>query len=251
MSAAFARSIHGAVSNTPQRFRYEADLVTVLTHSLALFAETQREVVWALEVRVGGASVDLMLAVPDVPRLKRRVDSGTRLTGAHLVVMLALDFHTPRTWLQVYRRIGTSERQVKSLLADLLDTHHIVSPDHTGFLRGSRSRPYFTKIISVEAKLSKWPVVLRQAARNKLFSNYSYAALDETRSAPARSSMAEFASAGLGLATVAADTQSVNMAWQPTSSEPSSRIMHWLAMEELARRTALGESQRFGGPCAI
>jgi len=236
-----------AVWSVPQgsrSFRREADLVDTLSGSAYAFVDSATQIVLSHEVRVGAGSVDLMFGIPDPTLLRSRLQSNVRLSAAHIVLLLALEAVVPRTLTQLCHRTRIAERKAERLLSDLLQTRFASEcGEGVRFVRTENSRPYFRAIVSVEAKLRKWSVALRQATRNRLFSNCSFVALDVTHSRPAEEHLHLFAQAEVGLATVGAADASVAMSWRPPPGEPSSQLYYWEAMEALAQKLADGEAQ--------
>lgn len=186
------------------RFRYESDMLPVLTRSLTdlTFGRTT-----AAEAQVF-LEVPAVHGVPDVTAIRfdwaavsRRASSGVRplTTDAEVRVALALT-SAPSLPSEVAARSGLSSDYVRRAVLPLMIEAGWVSRHKDGRLARARDALWVSKrIVTVEAKLRDWSRAIGQARRQQLSADAAYVALELATVLFIADSLPRIADGGIGV----------------------------------------------------
>lgn len=218
-------------------YQTEADLIETVMLNLAVFLPHQDTPHVAVREHVVGAGkVDIVLAnaLPDLlaKRMQTTPDQTSDVRNVNALVLSQLHFRKALTISTISRRCGLSADAIMEIIHHLVVTGLCSECRNLTFVRTNLSKQ-FTDIIAIEGKLQNWRAALRQAYRNRLFSNFTYVVLDAKHARPAISNKNEFASSGVGLAVANADSNTVTIVQKPTSHRPISNVMHVIAQETI------------------
>lgn len=215
----------------------EAELIETVMSNLSIFLPQSKGAYIAVrEHIVGSGKVDVVLADthPDLlaQRLASIISQNRLLPTITALVLSHLHFKKALRSETLSRRCGLPINSVTDVLQDLMESGLCSRHGNSTFVRTKLSR-HFTEIVSIEGKLQDWRTALKQAYRNKLFSNFTYVVLDARHSRPAINRMKEFSAAGIGLAIAYADSNTVEIVQRPAFNRPISPVFYEIVQETM------------------
>jgi len=160
---------------------------------------------------------DLLFAKLDVPNLLRRLRQSTPpLVRTELLILQTLreDRRMRLATLASALHLGTEH--VRRVLARL-ERYGLVAESAAGVLRRLETvRPFVTRLVSVEAKRSRWRSALVQARAHRPFSNEAWVAFDAAFISRFRAVQRQFVASGIGLLAIDAATNRSTIIVQPS-----------------------------------
>jgi|SRR5882724_1004914 len=127
--------------------------------------------------------------------------------------------------------MGTSTKKMRSRLSSLITVEAIKESSNLFFL-SSLWRRILPEVITIEVKVSNWQRAIKQAARNRIFTHYSFVALPENIALRIRTESV-FSKLGIGLISVS-DTTAVVIK-RPCRRNPTVWIYYYRLASLLAR----------------
>ncbi len=228
-------------------YRTEAELIQTVLDQLEKFLPFTGDYAAFQEVPIGAGIVDVMIGAAHTAQLATRITdqklATRRIKGIEAVVLASLYDRKPLKLETITRRCHLESKKVQTSLNRLLNWGFCFQPTVRTYLRAPAANQ-FASLISIEGKLQNWKKALEQAARNRLFSSYSYVVIDAKKARPAVKQIDRFKQSGVGLAIAAANERTVTIIYRPPrSSGPISDIYAILAKEELTTCIVAGKAR--------
>jgi len=236
-----------AAPATTPRFRYESDMIPVISAALPTLSfgrTTVDEVELFTEVPAVFGIPDLTAIRFDFAAVTARTVAGVRplATDAEVRLALALETH-PTTLAELARRSGYSVDYVRrAVLPMLTENGWVTRGDNGDYRRAPASRWVSKRIVTVEAKLRDWSRALGQARRQRLSADAAYIALDMPAVKPIQDSLDRIAAGGIGVIGVDAASGRARVLVRPATVRSSdSRVGRMLIAERCLEMWQRGE----------
>jgi len=130
-------------------------------------------------------------------------------------------------------RIGVSTRSASRQIGELVAAQVVLSVSATAFVLSPIWRHILPEVITIEVKVSDWQTAVRQAARNRIFSNRAFVALPAAIATRIRKERI-LSQLGLGLIAVWGDN-SITLLRKPRRRRPIVWAYYYHVASALAR----------------
>jgi predicted transcriptional regulator len=187
------------------------------------------------ELKLAGWLPDMLIVSVSTSKLRRRLDLHVnyRLSLADAVILTSLSHTVVKSTEEIGKITGIREKELKKYMR-VLTKERIVESSPKGLVRLTKGYTQFLeRVISIEAKLSKWHDAVFQASRNTLFSDYSYVALDKLQANGALQASHEFSRNGVGLILAMQTSQSLEIKIKSPRSSRLSGAYRYLLQDAL------------------
>ncbi len=207
-------------------FEYEIDMIDVLSSSYPSMyfhgKRWERKINQVTKVTVGSVIPDLVFIA-----LPKAYDKDSTHYHPELDTLVISDLlkNGHSTVSDISKRIFARENTIKTSLERLCKKSTVAKVDCNCFKFIRKTILHDYHIVSIEAKLSKWRVALKQAINYRDFSHMSYVALPITIAS--KSIVREYCrSEEVGL--IAVDNHTANVVFKPKPHQPQSSKWIWL-----------------------
>lgn len=200
----------------------EESLVIAAVARPSFFSRTHKAGFILREVTLGSGRVDLLLALPNRRLLANRLRESPFVVSSELeLVILSQLGMRPTSIDRMVSHTGLRPGTVTRVLGLLMEKRLVVESRPGLFARSPNGRPVLDRVISIEAKLSKWSKALEQAFRNHLFSTETWVLMDRARLNSDRAT-ASYGRLNVGLSVYDADSGELTRLVSPTRTRPVS-----------------------------
>ncbi len=227
----YQQLLHETSQSLP--FKDEGSLVQIVIKNITTFVDGGN-IYASTEVPIGSGIVDIVAA--NVIDTTVRGREHVRLGGQDAYVLSRLFCRQRLTLNTIARRVNLESKIVERIVQRLI-SYGYAKADCNCYVRIS---PMIADLVAIEGKRRDWKVALRQAYRNRVFTNQSFVALDARYARPALENLTDFKKANIGLAVVFQDGR-VTLVHTPNKMRPQSTVMPIVAETALTERISKGK----------
>lgn len=202
-------------------FKYESDMIPVIKTVLPRILDVQGTFAWANELPVNNRVVDVAAAPVDRMCLEGACETARVLTRLGMIQMSFLAKFTdgkPVSMQQLCRQTFMEPGSVHQIFINPCLRLGLIRREsrytYTSTEWTMALPPY---IVAIEAKLTRWQDVLKQARENLVFADVSFAALDRDCLLTCSRCLGDFENDGIGILSIHTSGE-VDVVIQPRQS---------------------------------